>query len=173
MRARLGVWAVLLALSCSDRPVPEHFFGDGQSGEPCAVDEDCVEGSVCFGDVCVREGQFRVSLSWDRVTDFDLHVETPSGAEISFDNPSAGNGYLDLDDCIGGMCTGDGLHVENIFFNDNAQSGTYRVWVVNFDGINASDYTVEVAGAVEQVWTGSLPATDGAIGPVYAFEYGG
>ena len=72
MRARLGVWAVLLALSCSDRPVPEHFSGDGQSGEPCEVDQDCVEGSVCFGDVCVQEGQFRVSLSWDRVTDFDL-----------------------------------------------------------------------------------------------------
>lgn len=173
MRARIGVWAALLALSCSDRPVPEHLFGDGQSGEPCEVDSDCVEGSVCFGDVCVQEGEFRVSLSWERVTDFDLHVQTPSGAEISFNNASADNGYLDLDDCVGGVCASSGTHVENIFFNDAALSGTYRVWVINFDGLEGSAYDLEVAGAVQESWSGSLPATDGATSQVYTFDYGG
>ncbi|MCA9636566.1 MAG: hypothetical protein KC420_11115, partial [Myxococcales bacterium] len=105
-----------------------------------------------------------MSLSWDRVTDFDLHVQTPSGAEISFDNPSASNGYLDLDDCVGGECSEPhGTHVENIFFSDGALSGTYRVWVQNFDGLNAGAFTLEVAGEVQAEWSGELAAIDGAI----------
>lgn len=174
MGARLGVGAaVFFALSCSDRPVPEEGAGDGMSGEPCLVDSDCVEGAVCFGEVCVQQGLFRVSLSWSAFSDFDLHVRTPSGSEISFQFPNNDDGYLDVDDCVLGECSDDGLHIENINFNSQALSGTYEVWVQNFDGVNGGDFNLEVAGAVQQSWTGSLPATELAISQIYTFDYDG
>ncbi|MCB9703165.1 MAG: hypothetical protein H6711_14825 [Myxococcales bacterium] len=173
MRLRLAAALALpFALSCSDRPVPERGEGNGMSGDPCVDNSDCVEGSVCFGDVCVQEGTFRVSLSWTVRSDFDLHVQTPSGSELSYANPSADGGELDLDDCVGGECSEPhGTHVENIFFSDGALSGTYRVWVQNFDGLNAGAFTLEVAGEVQAEWSGELAAIDGAISEVFTFEF--
>jgi len=143
------------------------------SGEPCVIDSDCVDGSVCFGEVCVQQGIFRVSLSWSAFSDFDLHVRTPDGSEISFQNVSAAGGYLDLDDCVLAECSEEGVHVENIFFNDAAQAGTYEVWVQNFDGNEAGAFTLEVAGAVEITWNGELPAQEYLNSQIYTFEFEG
>ena len=143
------------------------------SGEPCDIDSDCVDGSACFGDVCVQQGLFRVSLSWMAFADFDLHVRTPDGSEISYQNPSSDDGYLDLDDCVLGECTNSGPHIENIYFNAAALSGTYEVWVQNFDGGEAGDFSLEVAGAVEEAWTGSLPAQELFNSPIFSFDYDG
>ena len=170
----LGVVAACgVGASCSDRPVPERL-GDGQSGDPCETDLDCAIGSVCFNEVCVQEGIFRVSLSWEVVSDFDLHVRTPGGSEISYAISAADGGYLDVDDCVGGECANPGgTHVENIFFNAMALPGTYRVWVVNFDGRAAGPFQIEVAGAVSQQWSGMLPAAEGSQSSTFAFEWGG
>ncbi len=169
---RLGVgFAIAIALSCSDRPVPEE--GSGMSGDQCDVDSDCVSGSVCFEDVCVQQGVFRVSLSWVVSSDFDLHVRTPSGAEVSFEVTSAAGGDLDVDDCIDSDCNSSGTHVENIFFNSEADAGTYDVWVVNFNGSEGGSYSIEVAGAVDASWSGELPASEGIVSPVYSFDFGG
>ncbi|MBK8265525.1 MAG: hypothetical protein IPK80_29875 [Nannocystis sp.] len=163
--------AALALLACSDRPVPEPR-GDGQSGDPCTSDADCEANSVCFNDVCVQQGIFRVSLSWSAVTDLDLHVRTPSGDEVSFSLPEVAGGSLDVDDCVGGLCSNpDGTHVENIFFNSTAAEGTYRAWVVNFDGLSAADFQVEVAGAVTESWSGQLSAEGGAMSEVFVFNW--
>ncbi len=169
---RLGVgFAILIAFSCSDRPVPEE--GSGMSGDQCEFDNDCVNGSVCFEDVCVQQGVFRVSLSWVVSSDFDLHVRTPSGAEVSFEVPSAAGGDLDVDDCIDGDCNSSGTHVESIFFNSEADVGSYDVWVVNFNGSQGGTYAIEVAGATEAGWSGELPASEGTVSPIYSFDFEG
>ena len=51
-----------------------------------------------------------------------------------------------------------GAHAENVVF-DTAASGAYEVWVVNFDGRSAGSFTIEVAGAVNRTFSGSLTAT--------------
>ena len=169
---RVGVgFAIFIAFSCSDRPVPE--VGSGMSGDLCVLDNDCVNGSVCFGEVCVQQGVFRVSLSWEVSSDFDLHVRTPSGAEVSFVVTNVAGGALDVDDCIDSDCNSSGTHVENIFFNSEADAGSYDVWVVNFNGDKSGSYTIEVAGAVEAGWSGELPASEGATSPEYSFDFDG
>jgi hypothetical protein len=130
--------------------------GTTDVGEPCTEEEECVPGSVCFNEYCVGEGTMRVSLAFTADSDFDLHVLTPSNEEIYFGNPLAGGGELDVDQCVG-TC-GAGAHVENIVFS-TAATGTYEVWVVNYDGRSAGTFDIEVAGVVNQSFSGSLTAT--------------
>ena len=44
-----------------------------------------------------RVGDVTVSLAWSTTDDLDLHVFTPSGAEISYSNREAGGGVLDVE----------------------------------------------------------------------------
>lgn len=138
----------------------------------CTNPEDCDEGQTCFEGTCVGAGEFRVSLSWEVVSDFDLHVRTPSGVEVWYGEPQVASGYLDVDDCVGGDCRdNDAVHVENVFFNAGAERGTYQVWVVNFDGVNDGDFRIQVAGATDAEFTGDLPQWTGAQSDTFTFEY--
>ena len=137
--------------------------------EDCALDsdsdsslgcDDCPGGTACFEGVCVGTGELRISLSWDYVSDLDLHVVTPGGDEISFVDPAAGGGVLDVDDCVGGECLdNNSTHVENIFFPMQPQAGEYRLWVNNFDGARGGPFEIQVSGAATATFTGSLPAS--------------
>jgi len=130
--------------------------GTKEVGEPCTEEEECIPGSICFNEFCVGEGVLRVSLAFTADSDFDLHVLTPDATEIYFGNPVAGGGELDVDQCVG-TC-GTGAHAENVVF-DTAASGAYEVWVVNYDGRSAGTFNIEVAGAVNRAFSGSLTAT--------------
>ena len=115
----------------------------------------------------MQSGLIRVTLSWDVVTDLDLHIETPEGLHVYFADPELGGLSLDVDDCVGGLCRDNsGTHVENIFFDPTAKRGIYRIWVRNFDGRRAADYRVEVVGEVNEEWTGSLDEIEGADSPI-------
>lgn len=130
-----------------------------EPGTECSVPQDCGAGQTCFEGVCVGTGSLRVSLSWTEVTDLDLHVQVPNGDWMSFENPLTDYGELDVDDCVAGICVNqNGTHVENIFLDATAPRGTYGIRVVNFDGRSAADYSIEVAGAVNATFTGSVPA---------------
>lgn len=121
--------------------------------------EECPVGATCFEGVCVGTGELRVSLSWNYVSDLDLHVETPTGVHISFENPAAGGGVLDVDDCIGGQCVDNAaVHVENIFFPQQPPVGEYRVWVNNFDGLSGGPFDIEVSGQATVDFHGEIPA---------------
>lgn len=144
-----------------------------QSGEPCAEDSECGDRGECFEGTCVGSGSFRVSLSWDVVSDFDLHVRTPSGMHIFFAEPEGAGGYLDVDDCVDGGCrSASGPHVENIFFESgDADNGRYRVWVENFDGRREGDFRIVVSGDVEHEWSGSLEGYSSAESDEYEFNW--
>ena len=81
-----------------------------------------------------KVGDVTITLTWDDRTDLDLHVFTPSGAEISYQNKRADGGYLDVDMNTSGQST---VPVENVFFGDEergveAMRGKYRVVVENY-----------------------------------------
>ncbi len=92
--------------------------------------------------------------------DLDLYVKTPSGAVISYSNPAADLGTLDVDCLCGGCPQGPN---ENIFWEEgSAATGTYEYWV-NYYGECAavgavSNYTIRVIrnGAVLETKTGTL-----------------
>ncbi len=128
-----------------------------QVGETCSTSDECDPNSVCFREICVGDGDLRVSLAFPTDSDFDLHVLTPLGNEIFFGNREADGGFLDVDQCIS-SCGTDSTHVENVVFSETAPRGEYRVWVRNFDGRAAGSFEIEVSGDVQMVFEGSLAA---------------
>jgi hypothetical protein len=175
---RVGaVLAVLLAHTACAPVCVNGESDDGEcipseNGDPCNGEWDCNPASVCFSEVCVTEGTLRFSLSWEVNTDLDLHVRTPSGAEISFEQPSADGGYLDVDDCIDDVCRNpDARHVENIVWDDEPPTGTYTAWVVNYGSERSAAYELSVFGAgATRTEFGSLDDTFGATSTIYTFE---
>jgi len=76
-----------------------------------------------------------VTLAWDDYNDLDLHVKTPTGTEICFNNREADGGVLDVDMNGGGPSSKE--PVENVFFGDlergiEAMRGKYSVFVQNY-----------------------------------------
>jgi hypothetical protein len=141
-------------------------------GDPCNGTVDCTPGSICWNEICIGEGSLRFSLAWTVASDFDLHVQTPAGTEIYYGNSSAEGASLDVDDCVGNSCRNpEGTHVENIFWADVAASGTYLVWVENYNGGAAGDFTIEVGGASAGPFTGSLSATSGESSEQFSVTY--
>lgn len=74
-------------------------------------------------------GQFSATLSWDTVTDIDLHVIEPSGFHIYYREPHrrGPTALLDADNTIA-------YGPENIFTDRPAADGTYEVFVVPYAG---------------------------------------
>ena len=138
------------------------FSGGGGPGDPCQGTIDCTPGHICWNHVCVGQGALRFSLAWQVLSDFDLHVVTPMGNEIYYGDQSYDGGELDVDDCVA-SCRDESpgaIHVENIFFLDDAPEGQYEVWVKNYSGEKSGDYTLEAQPASGSVLStsGSLPA---------------
>lgn len=148
---------------------PAGQCAEGTCLEPVADPCNCPSGTTCVNNVCVGEGALRVTLKWSVATDIDLHVLTPNGNEINFTNDMADSGTLDVDDM------GDGVHVENVFFTA-PPAGAYQVWAVNYSGMIAAEFSIEVvtpAGAVGAFpVTGSLPAMQ-VESMHYNFNYSG
>lgn len=143
----------------------------GEPGDPCENNWDCVPGSICFNaSYCVGSGSLRVTLSFETDSDFDLHVLTPGGSEIYYANERADGGFLDVDQCVG-LC-GTETHVENVVFDDTAASGTYQIWVVNYDGRAAGPFSVEVVtDAGVEDFHGTLPAEADAESERFSFTF--
>jgi hypothetical protein len=138
----------------------------GRPGDPCGTTVDCEPSSVCFSHYCVGQGSLRVSLAWSADSDFDLYVQTPSGARISYRTRSADGGHLDVDQCVDAC--GVGAHAENVVFATQVPSGTYAIWVENYDGRSGGEFAIEVAGnALSTSFTGALPASSGATSPTF------
>ncbi len=106
--------------------------------------------------------RFNLVFTNPQNVDLDLYVKTPSGAVISYSNPSADLGTLDVD-CLCDDCP-QGPN-ENIFWeNGTAPTGNYEYWVNYFGdcGVagSTSSFTLRVIrnGEVLETKTGSLNA---------------
>lgn len=153
-----------LNLGDADTEFGDNEPGTVEPGDPCNGTVDCTPGSICYSNICVQDGTLRFSLAWDEDTDFDLHVLTPAGNEISFISRSADEGMLDVDDCtsVSGCTLPDHKHVENVFFTAEAMRGEYTFWVYNYDGDTAGSFTLQVArdGNIQDTHVGELPAEE-------------
>ena len=115
----------------------------------------------------VGTGDFQVSVSWDQPTDLDLHLTTPSGARIFWNNEEVGNGTLDLDS--NPACFIDDINNENITFsNGQPPAGQYIVEVDYFDNCNIvtpTNFLVTVrANGQIQTFSGRLVPADAESG---------
>lgn len=148
-------------------------MGTTPVGGMCSETEECVPESICYRETCVGEGTLRFSMSWTTDTDIDLHVITPSTAEIYFGNLMADAGTLDVDDCVGAVCRTPGAeHVENIVFTSEAMRGEYTFWAVNYD--QAMDTEVVIEGFVEgepTSFTETVPIAEPAEGVRHTLTY--
>lgn len=127
----------------------------------CSEDDDSGDGGNDL-DLVGQEGNPRFNLQFsngDNV-DLDLYVETPNGVTVSYMNPNADGGELDVD-CMCGSCP-QGAN-ENIFWqNGTAPSGTYKYYIDYFgdcDGSGASsNFTLRVIqnGEILATKTGTL-----------------
>lgn len=97
----------------------------------------------------VGSGKLQISLSWDNETDQDLHVTTPAGVVINFRNFFADSGgELDRDDL-------DGFGPENVFWNEAAPDGLYKIRVHDYESSpeeNAFVVTINGLGVNKQFY---------------------
>lgn len=153
----------------------DNIPGDTEDVEPgteCDEPSDCGSNQTCFEGVCVGVGTLRISLSWQVITDLDLHLFAPNGDWISYEQPVTPYGELDVDDCVAGACQNQvGTHVENIFLDASAPRGVYGIQVVNFDGRAPAEYSIQIAGAVSDSTVGSLPAEEFSESTVYEITW--
>jgi len=112
-------------------------------------------------------GDVKVTLSFDRLHDLDLHVVEPNGDEIFYDqSASSTGGQLDLDS--GSRCMASSANAENVFWPPGgAPAGEYRVFVQNYQQCSPGDITFTVRVAYDSVvntYTGTF--SDGTAGEV-------
>jgi hypothetical protein len=105
-------------------------------------------------------GDVKVTLSFDRLHDLDLHVVEPNGDEIFYDQSmSSTGGQLDLDS--GSRCMPSTANAENVFWPPGgAPAGEYRVFVQNYQQCSPGDITFTVRVSYDSVvntYTGTFP----------------
>ncbi len=120
-------------------------------------------------------GELRISLLWNNTNDLDLHVISPSGNEISFQNKkSACGGELDVDMNV--RATSD-RPIENVYWaHGSAPRGRYQVLVKQF---TVRDDNVRTPFRIEVVAGGNVTHYDatvdgqGTLQTACTFDYAG
>ena len=124
-----GAWT-----DANDGPLTEHAAVVAEehvgSGVVVATEED-VEPEVNMDERLEREGgasgEVQISLAWDDYNDLDLHLFSPSGERIYFNNKrSECGGHLDVDMNVRPVSN---TPVENVVWANDAPLGTYKVGV--------------------------------------------
>lgn len=111
--------------------------------------------SITFKALDVGTGDVQVSLTWDTETDVDLWLTEPNNNKIWYINKqSSTGGELDFDNT-------SGYGPENIFYQNTAPSGTYKVEVNYFTGSpTVTNYNVVVKnGSQITSYDGTLTAS--------------
>jgi Ca-activated chloride channel family protein len=125
-----------------------------------------------------RTGDIRISLMWNNRNDLDLHVATPGGEEINFNNPQdSTGGRLDTDRNLYGETM---RPVESVYWPENAAvPGNYRVFVQNYaaneTGAFITPFQLEIKNGKEYLYFEGVVRGSGraSITEVCAFEYSG
>lgn len=102
----------------------------------------------------------RFRLNWSTIGDLDLHVITPSGAEIFHDNETADGGLIDLDNTAGGPGS-----IENVVFG-SGRPGEYTAFAEYREGAEPAEFelTAYIDGRIVERLRGTLqpPVADGS-----------
>jgi Ca-activated chloride channel family protein len=126
----------------------------------------------------IKAGDIRISLMWNNKNDLDLHVATPAGEEINFNNPrDSSGGRLDADRNLYGETL---RPVENVYWPENAAvPGTYRVFVQNYAAnepeVEATPFQLEIKNGKEYLYFDGVARGSGraSITEVCSFQYSG
>ncbi|CAN0570452.1 unnamed protein product, partial [Laminaria digitata] len=122
---------------------------------------------------CVRTGKLRVSSVWYEDTDLDLYVEVPGGETLFWEARNVEGGIYDFHNCTG-KCENPGPYVENVFFENDVQEGTYKVWVVHEQARAATSFEFEVEYEGERLnFAGDVGNERGAESAVFEFTVDG
>lgn len=140
--ARTDVTVFVTALDPSDAPSAAAVVG--LAGTPAGT-----------GDV-------QVSVTWDAAADVDLHVFDPAGDVVYWNEETvASGGELDVDS--NESCVIDGTNAENVVWDDDPPSGTYKAKVRMYadcgTGGASGTITVRACGASPAVHPFALGAT--------------
>ncbi|MBQ70295.1 MAG: hypothetical protein CMA65_02240 [Euryarchaeota archaeon] len=120
-------------IQANESPLVEHaaLVSEEHIGSGVVVAEESDEHEVDIDERLEREGGesgvVQISLAWDDYNDLDLHVFTPSGERIYFNNKiSDCDGILDVDMNVRPVSN---TPVENVVWKESAPLGTYKVGV--------------------------------------------
>ncbi len=122
----------------------------GACGRTCAGTQACANG------VCVNSGTLRITLTWDRAGDMDLHVVPPCGTELFYGRTRACGGVLEADNTTG---TGP----ENAWWAAAPPTGAWLVCAVPFAITGSTTATVRVwrGATLLQTFTGVRATSTG------------
>jgi hypothetical protein len=111
--------------------------------------------TIVFKVFEVGSGDVQVSLTWDTQSDIDLWLTEPNGNKIYYANKtSSTGGELDFDNTVA-------YGPENIFYNNEAPSGTYKVEVDYFSGSPETHYNIVVKnGSVFNTYEGVINSNE-------------
>ena len=117
----------------NESPLVEHaaLVSEEHIGSGIVVAEQEDEHEVDIDERLEREGGesgvVQISLAWNDYNDLDLHIFTPSGERIYFNNKNSDcKGILDVDMNVRPVSN---TPVENVVWKDSAPLGTYKVGV--------------------------------------------
>ena len=125
------------------------------------------------GALVSGNGDVKITLTWNKTSDIDLHCKTPEGAHIYFGNrhPQGTNGWLDFDNIPGFP---DCTDPENIFF-EPAAAGQYDVYLHYYSDNNNNgpvNYKVVIfINGVGEVFEGTINRVDDIV-PFKTFVMG-
>lgn len=152
-----------------------------KQGKECTNRTQCSTDEVCRQHNCLEDGNVKITVSWTSNADVDLHVLTPKGNEISADIAdviTADGGKISFDQCQGESCKSDTRtvnfpHVEHVVWvhGEPVVKGKYKVWVENFNGVAAADFTIvfEKPSGEKEFKTGSVGAVKGQASTSFEF----
>ena len=125
------------------------------------------------GALATGNGEVKLTLTWDNVSDIDLHCVDPSGAHIYYANmTSPTGGFLDSDNVEGPPVNSAS---ENIYFASPAPSGQYEVYLHYYasrSGVTSVNYKVLVMkNGVGETFTGTISGVKTSV-PITTFVMG-
>ena len=137
------------------------------------VDSNGDEIQLGNGAVISGIGDVKITLTWNKTSDIDLHCKTPEGAHIYYADrhPNGTNGWLDFDNIPGfPTCTDP----ENIFF-EPAAAGQYDVYLHYYSDNNNNgpvNYKVVIfINGVGEVFEGTINHVNDIV-PIKTFVMG-
>ena len=134
------------------------------------VDENTL--SAILASLDAGYGDITISMLWDSADDLDLHVFTPDGSEIYYNNREAQNGYLDVDaNTVTNMMDNP---VENVYFVSPV-NGDYWIYVNDYEDRSngATNFLVRITiNGESQIYSGTIEGTTTTL-EIAGFTYTG